>query len=82
MRSSQGQKLLATKDQAGDVVGLAGLADEILDANHKELEGFLGGDRGKIANQTQPASVGEFLASGVEGFYNAVGKKDEDVTRA
>jgi len=50
MRSGQGQKLPATKDETGDVVGLTSLPDKILDTLHKEVERFLGGDWGKIAN--------------------------------
>jgi len=79
MKSGQGQKLLATKDETGDVVGLTSLPDEGLDTHHQELESFVCGDGGKIANQIQPTRVGELLARGIESLDNAIGKKHEDV---
>ena len=77
-----GQRLFAAKDQAGDVVRLASLPDEGLDAGHNQLERFLGGDRRKIANQIHQATIGEFLARGIEGFNDAIREQDEQIARA
>jgi len=69
----------AAEDQAGDVVGLAGGADEIFDAFHEELESLLGVEIGQASDDVEPAIVGEFFAGGVEGFDDAVGEKDKGV---
>ena len=71
----------AAEDEAGDVVGLAGCADEIFDGLHEELQGLLRVQVGKPSDNVEPAIVGKFFAGGIEGFDDAVGEKDERVAR-
>lgn len=69
----------AAEDEAGDVVGLAGGADEILDAFHEELKSLLGVEIREAADNVDPAIVGEFFAGSVEGFDDAVSEEDQRV---
>ena len=71
--------LRAAEDEAGDVVGLAGGADEVFDAFHEELQSLLGVKNGHAADDVEPASIGKFLTFGIEGFDDAIGKENESV---
>lgn len=70
----------AAEDEAGDVVGLAGGADEVLDAFHEELKCLLGVEIREATDDVEPAIVGEFFAGSVEGLDDAVSEEDKRVT--
>ena len=75
-----GEVTWSAKDQASDVVGLAGGADELFDAFHQVTEVFPGR---KISARSRitlsQARVGKFLARGIECFDDAVGEENESV---
>ena len=74
-------RLVAAQNQVGDVIGLAGGANEIVNLLHQILQGFPCVQDGKIAHNRNPSLIRKFLTRGIKGFDDPIGKENERVAR-
>src|SRR5258708_10564008 len=71
------ERLFGAKDEASDVVGLAGGGPQLIDALHQELKGLLRIPIRQIANGAEPTLGAEFFSRLVESADHAIREENE-----